>query len=81
MDPVPKILKPLVQEWNREGYIVSFKVRLQALSFSPFMPANLRLASKDDDKPFAILSLPHSFYLYRSSEPGPCPVLFPVSTA
>ena len=24
---VPKILKPLVEEWTREGYIVSFKVR------------------------------------------------------
>lgn len=27
MDQVPKILKPLVAEWTREGYIVSFKVR------------------------------------------------------
>ena len=26
MDQVPKILKPLVDEWTREGYIVSFKV-------------------------------------------------------
>ncbi|PSS36968.1 hypothetical protein PHLCEN_2v1184 [Hermanssonia centrifuga] len=26
MDQVPKILKPLVNEWTREGYIVSFKV-------------------------------------------------------
>ena len=26
MDQVPKILKPLVSEWTREGYIVSFKV-------------------------------------------------------
>ena len=26
MDQVPKILKPLVNEWNPEGYIVSFKV-------------------------------------------------------
>lgn len=26
MDQVPKILKPLVQEWTRGGYIVSFKV-------------------------------------------------------
>lgn len=27
MDQVPKILKPLVQEWSKDGYIVSFKVR------------------------------------------------------
>ena len=26
MDQVPKILKPLVNEWTPEGYIVSFKV-------------------------------------------------------
>jgi len=26
MDQVPKVLKPLVQEWTPEGYIVSFKV-------------------------------------------------------
>ncbi|GJE94815.1 phosphopantothenate-cysteine ligase [Phanerochaete sordida] len=26
MDQVPKILKPLVEEWTREGYIVSFKL-------------------------------------------------------
>lgn len=26
MDQVPKILKPLVAEWTRESYIVSFKV-------------------------------------------------------
>ncbi|PIL23278.1 hypothetical protein GSI_14588 [Ganoderma sinense ZZ0214-1] len=26
MDQVPKILKPLVDEWTREGYIVSFKL-------------------------------------------------------
>lgn len=29
MDQVPKVLKPLVQEWIPEGYIVSFKVRTQ----------------------------------------------------
>ena len=33
MDQVPKILKPLVAEWTREGYIVSFKVR----TFVPFI--------------------------------------------
>ncbi|KAK1927099.1 DNA/pantothenate metabolism flavoprotein [Papiliotrema laurentii] len=26
MDQVPKVLRPLVQEWNPEGYIVSFKL-------------------------------------------------------
>jgi phosphopantothenate-cysteine ligase len=26
MDQVPKILKPLVDEWTPEGFIVSFKV-------------------------------------------------------
>ncbi|KAJ7196501.1 DNA/pantothenate metabolism flavoprotein, partial [Mycena pura] len=26
MDQVPKILKPLVEEWTRDGYIVSFKL-------------------------------------------------------
>jgi phosphopantothenate---cysteine ligase (ATP) len=26
MDQVPKILKPMVDEWSREGFIVSFKV-------------------------------------------------------
>lgn len=28
MDQVPKVLKPLVQEWMPEGYIVSFKVHI-----------------------------------------------------
>jgi phosphopantothenate-cysteine ligase len=27
MDQVPKVLKPMVEEWTRDGYIVSFKVR------------------------------------------------------
>ena len=39
MDQVPKILKPLVAEWTRESYIVSFKV--SSLPFSmcfPFSP-------------------------------------------
>ena len=27
MDQVPKILKPLVDEWTRDGFIVSFKVQ------------------------------------------------------
>lgn len=30
MDQVPKVLRPLVQEWTPEGYIVSFKVSLGA---------------------------------------------------
>jgi hypothetical protein len=33
MDQVPKILKPMVDEWTRgDGFIVSFKVLLQFLS-------------------------------------------------
>jgi phosphopantothenate-cysteine ligase len=32
MDQVPKILKPLVDEWSSGGYIVSFKVRYALLS-------------------------------------------------
>lgn len=28
MDQVPKVLKPMVDEWTRDGYIVSFKVRI-----------------------------------------------------
>lgn len=35
MDQVPKILRPLVQEWAHEGYIVSFKVRSVVLLFAP----------------------------------------------
>lgn len=27
MDQVPKILKPMVDEWTKDGFIVSFKVR------------------------------------------------------
>lgn len=34
MDQVPKVLRPLVQEWIPEAYIVSFKVR----SVSPSVP-------------------------------------------
>ncbi|TYJ53417.1 hypothetical protein B9479_005964 [Cryptococcus floricola] len=30
MDQVPKVLKPLVQEWMPEGYIVSFKLETEA---------------------------------------------------
>jgi hypothetical protein len=31
MDQVPKVLRPLVQEWTPEGYIVSFKVSWEQL--------------------------------------------------
>ena len=31
MDQVPKILKPMVDEWTKDGYIVSFKVRVNGL--------------------------------------------------
>ncbi len=32
MDQVPKILKPLVDEWTPDGFIVSFKVRSTDIS-------------------------------------------------
>lgn len=32
MDQVPKVLRPLVQEWTPEGYIVSFKVGCSPLA-------------------------------------------------
>lgn len=32
MDQVPKVLRPLVQEWLPDAYIVSFKVRARSLS-------------------------------------------------
>lgn len=38
MEGVPKILKPLVSEWTKEGYVVSFKVRP---SPSPLPPSSL----------------------------------------
>ena len=31
MDQVPKILKPMVDEWTPDGFIVSFKVRMISL--------------------------------------------------
>ena len=43
MDQVPKILKPLVNEWTPEGYIVSFKVRIALLVSPLFRPYNLSL--------------------------------------
>lgn len=33
MDQVPKVLRPLVQEWTPEGYIVSFKVSWKGSSW------------------------------------------------
>ena len=33
MDQVPKILKPMVDEWTPEGFIVSFKVGLLLILF------------------------------------------------
>ena len=35
MDQVPKVLRPLVQEWTPEGYIVSFKASLRVLPTPP----------------------------------------------
>lgn len=38
MDQVPKILKPMVDEWTRDGFIVSFKVRSHSPSSIPPTP-------------------------------------------
>ena len=35
MDQVPKILKPMVNEWTPDGYVVSFKVRFDPSPPSP----------------------------------------------
>ncbi|EMD35339.1 hypothetical protein CERSUDRAFT_116136 [Gelatoporia subvermispora B] len=35
MDQVPKILKPLVNEWTREGFVVSFKLETDASILIP----------------------------------------------
>ena len=40
MDQVPKILKPMVDEWTRGGFIVSFKV---STHFRPFSALPLLL--------------------------------------
>lgn len=37
MDQVPKILKPLVDEWTREGFIVSFKVNRPSFPYLFFL--------------------------------------------
>lgn len=39
MDQVPKIIKPLVDEWTKEGFIVSFKV----LPFNSRLHISMRL--------------------------------------
>ncbi|KAL0068140.1 Phosphopantothenate--cysteine ligase cab2 [Marasmius tenuissimus] len=45
MDQVPKILKPMVDEWSKDGYIVSFKVRitpaLRILALTPVLSPQL----------------------------------------
>lgn len=38
MDQVPKVLKPMVDEWARGGFVVSFKVRAAHPSLSFFVP-------------------------------------------
>ncbi|KAJ7468110.1 DNA/pantothenate metabolism flavoprotein [Mycena latifolia] len=35
MDQVPKVLKPMVEEWTRDGYIVSFKLETDARLLIP----------------------------------------------
>lgn len=41
MDQVPKILKPLVDEWTHGGYIVSFKVLQNTLLDKPLLTLTL----------------------------------------
>ena len=58
MDQVPKILKPLVNEWTPEGYIVSFKVgTLVALCVAVFYK-------------YHILPLPHLDFTSLCSKNG-----------
>jgi phosphopantothenate-cysteine ligase len=42
MDQVPKILKPMVAEWTRQGFVVSFKVFIQQAiaTFDADSPSN-----------------------------------------
>ena len=49
MDQVPKVLKPLVQEWIPEGYIVSFKVDL------PLLPRSLLTRAPQLETDMALL--------------------------
>ena len=44
MDQVPKILKPMVDEWTPEGFIVSFKV-CSILTRVHVLTLHLRLCS------------------------------------
>ncbi|KZP08194.1 putative phosphopantothenoylcysteine synthetase [Athelia psychrophila] len=41
MDQVPKVLKPVVAEWAREGFVVSFKLETDAAFFVPKAQAAL----------------------------------------
>ena len=45
MDQVPKILKPMVDEWTPEGFIVSFKVGLFLASYSVYDSLTLYLVT------------------------------------
>ncbi|KAF7326035.1 Phosphopantothenate--cysteine ligase CAB2 [Mycena kentingensis (nom. inval.)] len=46
MDQVPKILKPMVEEWTRDGYIVSFKLETESELLIPTISlASLKYAS------------------------------------
>ena len=72
MDQVPKILKPLVSEWTREGYIVSFKVRLFAIPVIDFphqpLPSPL-------DRSLSLSCLVSVHVILTLISLGPCSVL------
>ena len=55
MDQVPKILRPLVQEWTKGGYIVSFKVCLQIIFCLSLSRAGLA-ADPHDPLPRSLLT-------------------------
>lgn len=54
MDQVPKVLKPLVQEWMPEGYIVSFKVCICSF-LSPLPVADLWPPSQLETDPALLI--------------------------
>lgn len=54
MDQVPKVLKPLVQEWMPEGYIVSFKVCICSF-LSPVPVADLWPPSQLETDPALLI--------------------------
>lgn len=54
MDQVPKVLKPLVQEWMPEGYIVSFKVCICSF-LSPVPVADLWPLSQLETDPALLI--------------------------